>query len=161
MAHESELVSWSPTLSCGVKIIDDQHKELLILTNDLFNHCIGDEEAERAYFKKIINEAVEYTKNHFSTEERIMQATRFTGYKAHKQEHELFIYTVVEQIKKFNETQKVSLLEFTRFLKNWILQHIAISDKQYFEYFKKIATRKADGKLSITKDDVNRSADFR
>jgi hypothetical protein len=27
-------------------------------------------------------------------------------------------------------------------------------DKQYFEYFKKLASRKADGTLSINSDDV-------
>ncbi|MDR0589403.1 MAG: hypothetical protein LBG25_02540, partial [Spirochaetaceae bacterium] len=34
-------------------------------------------------------------------------------------------------------------------LKEWILTHIAISDKNFFEHFKKIATRNADGTLSI------------
>jgi hypothetical protein len=27
-------------------------------------------------------------------------------------------------------------------------------DKQYFSYFKKIASRKSDGKLSINRDDI-------
>jgi TRAP-type C4-dicarboxylate transport system substrate-binding protein len=52
---KSNLVSWSPSLSVGVKAIDDQHKELLKMTNDLFNHCIGDEVSERAYFNKVIH----------------------------------------------------------------------------------------------------------
>jgi hemerythrin len=150
----SELVSWSPTFSVGVKVIDDQHKELLKLTNDLFNHCVGDEEAERSYFKKVIGKAVDYVKVHFSTEEKIMTATKFSGYRDHKREHDTFVLTVVEQITAFNEGKAFTLLAFTKFLKNWILTHIAVSDKQYFEYFKKIATRKTDGKLSITKADL-------
>ena len=48
----------------------------------------------------------------------------------------------------------MSLLSFTNFLKDWILTHIAISDKQYFEYFRKIATRKNDGSLSISIEDI-------
>jgi hemerythrin len=65
--YASELVTWNSTFACGVKIIDEQHKSLLNLTNDLFNHCAGNEDAEREYFKSIIMEAVEYTKNHFKT----------------------------------------------------------------------------------------------
>jgi hemerythrin len=154
MAIESELVSWSPSLSVGIKLIDEQHKELLNLTNDLFNHCVGDEEAEREYFKQVINKAINYIKVHFSTEEKIMLATKFSGYREHKRQHDSFVLTVVEQVNALNEGKAFTLLNFTKFLKDWVLTHIAISDKLYFEYFKKIATRKADGKLSITAADL-------
>jgi hemerythrin len=152
--RKSDLVTWSPTFSVGVRLIDDQHKELLKLTNDLFNHCVGDEESERIFFKKIIEGAVDYVKIHFSTEEKIMLQTNFSGYAAHKREHDAFVLTVADQIKNFNEGKKFTLVAFTRFLKDWVLTHIAVSDKQYFEYFKQIASRKADGKLSITRADV-------
>jgi hemerythrin len=151
---QSELVKWASTFSVGVKLIDDQHKELLKLTNDLFNHCVGDEEAERAYFKKVISRAVDYVKVHFSTEEKIMIATKFQGYWEHKREHDAFVLTVVEQVRSFNEGKPFTLLAFTKFLKEWVLTHIAVSDKKYFEYFKKIATRKSNGKLTISQADL-------
>ncbi|MDR2102933.1 MAG: bacteriohemerythrin [Treponema sp.] len=150
----SELVSWSPTFSVGVKIIDDQHKGLLSLTNDLFNHCVGDEASERAYFQEVIGKAVDYVKVHFSTEEKIMLATKFEGYWEHKREHDAFVLNVVDQIRAFNEGKPFTLMTFTRYLKNWVLTHIAVSDRLYFEHFKKIATRKKDGTLSITQADL-------
>lgn len=150
----SELVSWSPTFSVGVKLIDDQHKGLLNLVNDMFNHVIGNEEAERAYFKKVIQQAVQYVKVHFATEEKIMTHTRFPGYAEHKKAHDAFVLTVVENIREFESGNKFTLSGFTKFLKEWILTHIAIMDKQYFTYFKQIATRKADGKLSINQSNV-------
>jgi hemerythrin len=156
--RKSDLVTWSPTFSVGIKLIDDQHKELLNLTNDLFNHCVGNEAEERSYFEKVIHEAVKYVKIHFSTEEKIMRQTSFSGFLDHKREHEAFVLTVVEQVQAFNEGKKFNLTTFTKFLKNWILTHIALQDKQYFEYFKKVATRKNDGKLSITREDLTRYA---
>jgi hemerythrin len=153
---QSELVKWSSTFSVGVRLVDDQHKELLKLTNDLFNHCVGDEEAERTYFKKVISKAVDYVKVHFATEEKIMIATKFPGYWEHKREHDAFVLTVVEQVRAFNEGKPFTLLTFTKFLKEWILTHIAVTDKKYFDYFKKIATRKSNGKLTITQTDVKR-----
>jgi hemerythrin len=137
---QSELVTWSPTFSVGVKLIDDQHKELLKLANDLFNHCVGDDESERKYFKQVIGKVVDYVKIHFSTEEKIMTATKFGGYWEHKREHDSFVLTVVEQVRAFNEGKPFALLAFTKFLKDWILTHIAVSDRQYCEHLKKIAT---------------------
>ena len=151
---KSELVTWSPTFSVGVGLIDRQHKGLLDQVNDMFNHVVGAEDAEREYFQKIIHQAVNYVKVHFATEERIMIATKFPGYIEHKKAHDTFILTVVENIQEYETGKKLTLSTFTRFLKDWILTHIAIMDKQYFEYFKRIAVRKSNGKLSIASDDL-------
>ena len=153
---KTELVKWSPTFSVGIKLIDDQHKGLLNLVNDLFNHVGGDEASERAYFQKVIQTAVNYVKVHFATEEKIMIATKFPGYLEHKKAHDTFVLTVVDNIRDFEAGKKFTLSGFTKFLKEWILTHIAIMDKQYFTYFKNIASRKSDGRLTITQGDVRR-----
>ena len=151
---KNELVKWSNTLSCGLQIIDEQHKGLVNLVNDLFNHVTGNEEEEHKYFNKVIQEAVKYVKIHFATEEKIMIATKFQSYTEHKKAHELFILTVVDRIKEYKTGKKMTLNTFTKFLKDWILSHIAVMDKQYFEHFKRLASRKADGKLSINSSDI-------
>lgn len=153
---KSELVRWSATYSVGIKLIDDQHKGLLDLVNNLFNHVSGDEATERAYFQKVIQTAVNYVKVHFATEEKIMLATRFPGYAEHKKAHDTFVLTVVDSIRDFEAGKKFTLAGFTRFLKDWVLTHIAIMDKQYFTYFKQIATRKANGRLTINQGDLQR-----
>ena len=96
MKMDNNLVTWSNTFSVGVRSIDDQHKELLNLVNDMYNHIVGDEKAERAYFKRVINKAVEYVKVHFATEEKILKAIKFNGYAEHKRAHDSFILKVVE-----------------------------------------------------------------
>jgi len=151
---EPELVKWSNNLSCGVKLIDDQHKGLVDLVNEMFNHINGNEVQERNYFNRVIQEAVKYVKVHFATEEKIMVATNFSGYAQHKKEHDNFVMTVVKNVKDYEAGKRFTLITFTRFLKEWILSHIAVMDKQYFEYFKSIASRKGDGKLSITSADI-------
>ncbi|MDR1909915.1 MAG: bacteriohemerythrin [Spirochaetaceae bacterium] len=155
--NTKELVKWSQTFSVGIKIIDDQHRELLELTNDMFRHCVGEEKAEREYFEKVIHDAVDYVKIHFATEEKIMLKTGYAGYAEHKREHESFVLNVVEQIQAYNAGKPLVLNTFTRFLKEWILTHIAVSDKRYFEHFKRIATRKANGVLSISQNDIQKA----
>ncbi|MCL2295012.1 MAG: bacteriohemerythrin [Spirochaetes bacterium] len=154
MFQKEELVKWSPTFACGIKLVDDQHKELLNLVNDMFNHVTGDKFEERAYFDKIIQKAVKYVEVHFQTEEQLMLRTKFPGYAEHKREHAKFIRVVGEQIEIFEEGKKMRLIDFTKFLKEWILSHVAVMDKVYFDYFKKIASRKADGRLTIDKTDI-------
>jgi hemerythrin len=150
MMFDSNLVTWSGTYSVGIKLIDDQHKELFNLVNDMYNHVNNDdEEAERVYFHGVIMQVIDYVKKHFATEEKIMKRTHFKGYGAHKMEHDTFILRVVEFINTFDEGKKVPLITFTHFIKDWILTHIAIMDKQYFNYLMKIASRKPDGRLGV------------
>jgi len=154
--HNEEWIVWSHKLSCGVKIIDDQHKGLVNLVNEMFNHINGNDVQERNYFNRVIQEAVQYVKVHFATEEKIMVATKFAGYPDHKKEHDSFVLTVLNNVKDYEAGKRLTLITFTRFLKEWILSHIAVMDKQYFEYFKSIASRKDDGKMSITSADIHR-----
>ena len=147
-------VSWSNHYSMGIKLIDDQHKGFLDFVNDLFNHSTGKEDEERAYFKDVIQVAVSYIKTHFATEEKYMLATKFQGYAEHKKEHDEFILTVVQFVKDFEAGKRLVLEKFAYFLKDWVLSHVAGMDILYAQYFKKIATRKADGKLSITAADL-------
>jgi len=147
-------VTWSNTYSMGVKLIDDQHKGLLDFVNDLFNHASGNEREERAYFALVIQQAVQYIKEHFQAEEKLMIGTKFPGYAEHKKVHDEFTLTVVKSVKDFESGKRLVLEKFAYFLKDWVLSHIAVMDKQYADYFRKIATRKEDGKLSITKADI-------
>jgi hemerythrin len=152
--YPEKQVTWSPSYSMGVKKIDDQHKGLLDFVNDLYNHSTGNEKEEYAYFKEVIQQAVQYVKDHFQTEEKLMIGTKFPGYPEHKKAHDEFTLTVVKSVKDYESGKRLVLEKFARFLKEWVLTHIAVMDRQYAEYFKKIATRKDNGKLTITQADV-------
>ena len=154
IAINSELITWSNTFLCGIKLIDDQHKGLVVLINDMFQHVSGDHAQEHKYFSNVVHELIKYVKIHFATEEKIMLATKFSGYAQHKREHNKFIITVMEKIEDYNLSNHSNLASVTKFLKDWVLSHIAIMDKQYFEYLRMIATRKDNGVLSITSADV-------
>lgn len=153
--RKTNLVNWSPTFACGIQLVDEQHKSLIDMINDMYNHVSGNPMEEREYFNSVIQKAVNYIKIHFATEEKLMIATKFSGYAKHRREHELFILKVIEKNHEFNAaTSRLTLSDFIHFLKDWVLSHVAVVDKVYFNYFRAIATRKADGKLSITSADV-------
>jgi hemerythrin len=154
LPKSKEYVTWSNSYSMGIKLIDDQHKGLLDFVNELFNHATGNEADERVYFKIVIHQAVQYVKDHFQSEEKLMIATKFPGYSEHKKAHDQFTLTVVKSVKDFESGKRLVLEKFAYFLKDWVLTHVAVMDMQYAAYFRKIATRKADGKLTVTKADI-------
>jgi len=132
-----EVVKWSEAFACGIKIVDDQHKGLLDLINDMFSHASGNEEEEQEYFKQVVEKAVDYVRVHFATEEKIMKQTQFVGFEEHKKAHETFILEVLDNARAFQKEKRINLEEFTRFLKEWVLTHVAIMDKQYFSHSRK------------------------
>ena len=144
-----DFVRWSDSYAMGIKVIDEQHKGLLDFVNELFAHSTGNVEKERAWFKDVIQQAVDYINAHFSTEERFMKATFYPGYAEHKKAHDEFTHTVINAVKDFESGRRLVLEKFAYFLRDWILTHVAVMDKQYTNYFRKIAIRNDNGKLIV------------
>jgi hemerythrin len=132
---DEDSVSWDNAYSVGFELIDGQHKELVRMTNELFEGCKkGGTAADQAFMTAIRN-AVEYAQTHFYTEEKYMKKTAYPDMAAHVKEHESFVATVVEAVKNFEEG-KAEPITLARFLKQWLLNHIAVSDKKYGPYLK-------------------------
>jgi hemerythrin len=132
---KSHEVTWSDAYSVGSELIDTQHKGLVEMTNALFQGC--DRHDETISFMRAIQSAVNYAKIHFATEERFMQKVNYPDSVVHKAEHGAFVTEVLKQVKNFEEGS-CSPLDFALYLKNWLLNHIAVSDKKFFPYFAQI-----------------------
>ena len=128
------LVEWSDDFSVKNKLIDAQHKELLRFTNELYEACQTGGFSERISFIRTVQNAVNYTKEHFSTEEKLMRQTNYPEYARHKSEHDMFVAEVLKQIKQLDDLQHIHGESFVHFLKDWVLNHIAVSDKKYIPY---------------------------
>ena len=132
---ESHEVEWQDAFSVGSELIDNQHKELVMMTNELFRN--SESFSGVAAFLRTIQKAVNYAKIHFATEETFMEKTNYPEYELHKAEHKSFVAEVLTQIKAFEEG-RCAPLSFALFLKKWLLNHIAVSDKKYSPYLKNI-----------------------
>lgn len=74
------------------EVIDAQHKELFEKINDLFVSCENGEGKEAAL--QTLEYLVDYTKFHFSAEEKLQEEINFPDIKQHKVEHEKLIQAV-------------------------------------------------------------------
>lgn len=78
---------------------------------------------------KIVNRLISYTKNHFETEEKYMKQYSYPDMKKHLKEHHAFTDKVL-QFKSDYESGKTSIsVSVTSFIKDWLMNHIAINDK--------------------------------
>jgi len=129
----TNFVQWSDDLSVGVEEIDEQHKVLVNLINEM--HGAIHQRRGSEVVGEILGRLVEYTRIHFAVEESLMRILHYPEYEEHKEQHEELLRHVLELNEKV-ETGKTAIgFELMHFLKIWLTKHIMESDRQYTDYF--------------------------
>jgi hemerythrin len=123
------LINWADNLSVNIRAIDEEHKKLVSMINEL--HSSMGSGKGRETIGKILTGLVDYTKTHFSTEERLMEKYAYTGYMNHKAQHDALTKQVIDLHTKFQEGKAMVTVEVMNFLKEWLTKHIQDSDKKY------------------------------
>ena len=139
-----EIVIWENKYDIGIPLIDDQHKELVKLINHLHQACISGDALGSA-FKDAMSRMVEYVHFHFGAEQQLLSKVKFPEYSDHKKQHDTLIKNILDAAKDYSEGKRFVPHNFVRTLKDWVLGHIAVSDKHYASY---IIDQKKKGLLS-------------
>ncbi|MDR0586833.1 MAG: bacteriohemerythrin [Treponema sp.] len=126
-------IVWKDEYSVQFRIIDEQHRGLVAMTNDLLKGCKAGGNSRDAVFMETVRKAVEYAQVHFYTEEKYMKQAAYPELEQHKGEHAAFVSKVQETVAAF-EQGKADPFDLAIFLKEWLLSHIAVSDKKYAPY---------------------------
>ena len=134
---EEDSAVWSDDFSLGVPFIDDQHKKLVVMIGDLFRSCREGSGAANVTFSLAFTKASNYSLTHFMEEEELLEKAGYPALAAHKKEHESFLAEIQTEFHKFKENNAAPI-GLARFLKKWLMNHIAINDKQYVPYVKKM-----------------------
>jgi len=134
MAKRDTIVMWQNSYSVGIKLIDEQHMELIRLTNRLFASCMAGQESSKNTFHDIIHAVVDYVGYHFGIEEKVMERVKYPEYRVHKQEHANFVQEVFKKVEEFKSGKIFVPLSFAYYLRDWILHHIAMNDKKVGKY---------------------------
>jgi len=126
-------IVWNEIYSVNIEEIDNQHKELIQIINELLqtNHKKRNSGVSE-FLKKIRN----YATTHFSTEEIYFRKFDYPFMKSHIEEHQKFF----EELRRIefriqNEFGNHSQILF-EFLKDWLIKHILGTDKVYISFFK-------------------------
>ena len=124
-----DLISWKESYNVNNAVIDQQHKRLISYINQL--HTAMKEAKGKEILQKILDDLVFYTKEHFSTEEKLMEKNNYPQTTFHKMEHAKLTKEVVDLQKKYSAGKTSLTLDVMMFLKNWLNKHILESDQKY------------------------------
>jgi hemerythrin len=127
-------IEWDDRLSIGIPMIDKQHQQLIAITNNLYNACRQGGETIDTNFIAALHETVNYIDYHFGIEDKIMQRIKYPEYALHKKEHDEFAREVLKEIKEYESDRIYAPYAMVRYLRDWILSHIAITDLKLGTY---------------------------
>lgn len=120
------MLKWDDKLNLGVASIDDEHKYLLFLANEVVSAVKGGGEGKTLIplFRKLH----EYTVTHFHNEEEYMAGISFPGLAEHQRQHHDLKHRVLEYQDHLYRKRDVSADEVIDFMKGWLVDHIIHSD---------------------------------
>lgn len=124
------MYSWNDNYKLGVPKIDEQHRRLFELAEELFV-LYKDEFCFDKYDRIIqqIGELKDYTIFHFDTEESYMREIGYKKYLSHKVDHDDFIKTVNNiDMNMIDEGHDQFIFELLEFVTKWISDHILEKD---------------------------------
>lgn len=125
-------VQWKDDLSVNIGVIDDDHKQLLTLINNLQSAVYYP--TGEAFERKALDELVSYTKYHFSREEDMMRENGYSEYEEHKRQHDAMIEKVGVFLGEYEKDKEGTIEKLTQYLKRWLLEHIAGTDQRYSKF---------------------------
>lgn len=131
--------SWDDSLNTGHKLVDDEHKAIVVLLNDLVAIC--NDNKPKAEILDSLNLIAKHTVEHFNDEEDIQKQINYPQYNFHKKQHDDFVAEVVEIIEEFKSNNDIPwlLTKVDEVIVAWLIRHMKGSDKHFVNYVLKQA----------------------
>ena len=126
---DKKFISWNDDYSVGIDSIDEQHKKLINLINQL--QTAIDYSTGGAYEREALKELVDYTKTHFTYEEGLMEKSEYPDFEAHKAQHVEMIKKVEDVLSEYEKEPDTAMSNAVNYLKDWLINHINGTDKEY------------------------------
>ncbi|MDK9720743.1 MAG: bacteriohemerythrin [Rhodospirillales bacterium] len=126
-----KLIEWDSAFNVGDRDIDEQHERLFELINRLAETADGGQ-ADEEIIGSILAEINRYAGDHFRHEEEYMRRHGYSGYQAHKEQHDQFKEVINRQCACFSAGNlAVVMQELLGSTSRWLINHILRSDMAY------------------------------
>ncbi len=123
---------WTEKYSVNVVALDNQHKRLFAIINEL-NQALAHGEG-RVAAGAVLQELVDYAVSHFAAEEALLAEYKFPESAAHRAGHNRF----TEAMARFQADHRAGKpgvpVSLILFLQSWLKEHILESDKAYSSF---------------------------
>ncbi len=126
------IIDWNPALSVGIAEVDEQHKKLVKLVNDLFEAMSSG--TAKQVVGPVLDELVNYTVYHFATEERLFELHHYPDAAQHIVVHRELTKQAKELQAAWAAGTSTLSVKVAFFLRDWLQNHIQKEDKAYGPY---------------------------
>jgi hemerythrin len=127
--------TWSPDLKSGNAVVDNQHKQLISIVNELYDTQKHGKASQAVWVMKFL---LEYTARHFAAEEALQKKHNYPDYAGHKQRHDEFRHVARGLAKRL--AQEGPTGEFIDHIcvtvGRWVMNHIKADDLKMIEYIR-------------------------
>ena len=127
------IAPWSSRFETGIDLIDAQHQSLFEAINKLADSFRAGN--SKSQVKASLDFLVDYTVEHFQTEERFMREMNYPRLAEHVGEHAQLMEQVRDLQMDLMDGKPV-IMEVTIFLAEWLKAHIHDSDMAYVYFMK-------------------------
>ncbi|MGK2905572.1 MAG: bacteriohemerythrin [Desulfuromonadales bacterium] len=133
------LFVWDDDYKTGIAKIDQDHRTLVNLINDLYEAM--QDGSGGALLLPIFSALKHYTETHFAEEERYIIEHDAPGQKKHFQEHELMVEKLADLESRHRKGEAAISLQTLTFLRDWLKNHICIIDQEMASHLKDKSVR--------------------
>jgi hemerythrin len=130
-----EFFPWKDEYSVQIEEIDNQHKVLVGILNDMYEAFMRKEHIEKMNI--FIEKLVEYAAFHFKVEERYFKQFSYSEMDKHMSEHSAFTDKIAQYKSTIEQGETIMTMSIMSFLRDWLTNHIMVSDKKYVDCFHK------------------------
>ncbi len=128
------LIEWKDSYSVGVKIIDEQHKQLFAYINALYSAM--KDGSDKEILSKVLDDLARYVDVHFSAEEKYFVEFNYEKKDEQIAQHKMYTDKIRSFQEGFKKNQEFILsFEVIDFIEDWILNHVTGEDKKYTKCF--------------------------
>ncbi len=129
------LINWTSEYAVNVKLLDDQHKEMISSMNEIYDRAekvvVSPTEVDGLFDRIKV-----YFMNHFGTEEKYFDLFKYEGTNEHKKAHSDVLVELGELKERYHTNASGALLyELIELLENHLFSHIMKFDKKYTKCF--------------------------
>jgi hemerythrin len=126
---QNNQMQWKEEYSVGIESLDNDHKKLINLLNQFttaYDYAMSED-----FEREALNDLISYTKYHFEREENLLVEHNYIDVENHKKQHKSMIDQVESFVTLYDEKGHDALSEVSVFLKQWLINHINGTDKEY------------------------------
>lgn len=120
------LLAWKEEYALGIRGVDHEHRELMDLINLLYAKLL--EPGSETNVADFLGELFAKISSHFALEEKLMRDGGYTGFPAHKADHERLLDEIRDLMDDYEDGEWVDLEGFGDRLERWFSVHFSVHD---------------------------------